>query len=131
MGHQALKAQQGDVPTPGRTRKTCSYAAVRARSCPMRGWSGWLNGGVEVSESESSPDRFQLTVDDEIFEVARDLSQPGAYHYTWLTGRNPGYGFGGLEPAGVTTADHVASIRNFLAMVDPTTGYIEDDSPDK
>jgi hypothetical protein len=33
MGHQARQAHQEDVPTPGPTRRTSFYAAVRAHSC--------------------------------------------------------------------------------------------------
>jgi plasmid stability protein len=97
-----------------------------------RGANPWLNGAVEPSGTESSPDRLRLTVD-EVVEVAYDPAQPGAYHYTRLTGPAPGYGFSvrRSDHARSTTAEHVERIRGFLSEVDPTTGYLEDDSHDQ
>jgi len=83
---------------------------------------------MEPSESASSPDRFRLTVDGEDFDVAYDPQQPGAYHYTRLTGPAPGYGFTTRRSDHVrsTAAEHVERIRGFLGEVDPTTGYLDD-----
>jgi hypothetical protein len=39
------------------------------------------------------PDYQQLTVNGEVFDVRCDQEQPGAYHFAWVTGPNPGYGF--------------------------------------
>ncbi|HEX4471348.1 MAG TPA: hypothetical protein VH085_05230 [Nocardioides sp.] len=71
-------------------------------------------------------------VDDEVFDVAYDPAQPGAYHYTRTTGPAAGYGFSTRrsDHARSTTAEHVERIRGFLDVVDPTTGYIEDDPAD-
>ncbi|MBO3741834.1 hypothetical protein [Actinoplanes flavus] len=87
---------------------------------------------MELSGTEPSPDRSQLTVDDDVFDIVYDPTQPGAYHYTRLTGPAPGYGFTSRrsDHARSTTAEHVKQIRSFLDMVDPVTGYIEDDSGD-
>jgi hypothetical protein len=87
---------------------------------------------MEPSDIESFSDRFRLTVDDDLFDVAYDPTQPGAYHYTRLTGSAPGYGFTSRrsDHARSTTAEHVKAIRSFLDMVDPVTGYIEDDPDD-
>jgi hypothetical protein len=38
-----------------------------------------------------------------------------------------GYGFGGGGPPNPSLEEHRQRIREFLAMVDPTTGYIEAD----
>ena len=85
------------------------------------------------SQSPWSPDDFELAVDDERFHVVYDATQPGAYHYTWLTGPAPGYGFtsqsSSLDRRAVE--HHLEAIRTFLKMVDPTTGYIEDDPADQ
>ena len=43
-----------------------------------------------------------------------------------MIGPNPGYGFGSSLTLDYSLDDHRNSIRSFLAMVDPTTGYIED-----
>jgi hypothetical protein len=88
-----------------------------------------LNAAVEPPEPEPSPDRRRLTVDGEVFDVAYDPEQPGAYHYRRLTGPAPGYGFTVRKSthARSTTAEHRARIRGFLEEVDPITGYLEDD----
>lgn len=83
---------------------------------------------------------LRLDVDGETFLVHR--RGPGDYDCDWISGPNRGYGFGSrtgvaYEPPGpppgtitrppeVTTCDHVESIRNFLAQIDPKTGHIDD-----
>lgn len=80
-----------------------------------------------------SPDRLSLTVDGQLFEVAHDPAQPGAYHYDWVSGPHHGYGFTSRrsDQERSTVAEHEAHIRDFLAAVDPVTGYIEDDPEDE
>jgi hypothetical protein len=87
---------------------------------------------MDPSDAADSPDKLRLTVDGNIFDVVYDLTQPGAYHYTRRTGPAPGYGFtsGRSDHARSTIAEHVEAIRSFLAMLDPVTGYIEDDPDD-
>jgi len=88
---------------------------------------------MEPSQSEWSPDDFELTVDGELFRVAYDPTQPGTYRYARLTGPAPGYGFfsRGSNFGRRTVEHHMESIRTFLTMVDPTTGYIEDGPDDR
>ena len=76
-----------------------------------------------------TPDQQRLTVDGEIFEVRCDPTQPGAYHYTRLTGPAPGYGFTSRrsDHGKSSTDDHVDAIRSFLGLVDPVTGYLPDE----
>ena len=87
---------------------------------------------MEANDTEPSPDRFRTTVTGVDFEVAYDPSQPGAYHYTRLTGPASGYGFTGRrsDHQRSTMYEHEAQIRAFLGAVDPVTGYIEDDPDD-
>jgi hypothetical protein len=87
---------------------------------------------MEPSGPGSSQERFQLRVDGDVFDVAYDPTQPGTFHYTRLAGPAPGYGFSSqqFDHAGSTTAEHVKAIRSFLDMMDPATGYIEDDPDD-
>lgn len=75
---------------------------------------------------------FTMQVDGHTFAVSvfRDHAT-GSLHsdYDWLTGPNKGYGFavgGGKRP---TQADHSRSIRGFLAMIDPATGFIAEGEP--
>lgn len=89
----------------------------------------WLSTTMDSGPPEASADRFQLTVDGEDFDVRYDPSQPGAYHYTRLTGPAPGYGFTSRrsDHGRSTVVEHVDAIRSFLRLVDPETGYIPDD----
>jgi hypothetical protein len=78
-------------------------------------------------ETEGAADVTSLTleVDGEMFAL-----RPGEFggtEYTWLSGPNPGYGFGTSATAKLSLDEHREHIRGFLAMVDPITGYIEDD----
>ena len=83
---------------------------------------------MESSPNEASYDQLRLTVDGEVFDVRYDPSQPGAYHYTRLTGPAPGYGFTSRRSDhGISSAaEHVDAIRSFLSLVDPVTGYVPD-----
>ncbi|MDJ0361847.1 hypothetical protein [Rhodococcus sp. H29-C3] len=87
---------------------------------------------------------FSLTVDGEVFVVTLSRDEPGACHYDWSSGPNEGYGFSSSAPrvayGGVrdradtpsftfppsTIDEHKESIRDFLGMINPETGYIGD-----
>ena len=75
-----------------------------------------------------APDRQRLSVQGETFEVVYDAQQPGTYHFAWLSGPNPGYGFSSRTSTQTRVAqqDLIDDAINFLAQVDPQTGYIED-----
>jgi hypothetical protein len=83
-------------------------------------------------EAESDPDAlsFTLEVDGERF-VVRVAHRPGADYsdtgYTWLSGPNKGYGFSIGGPSNPSLEDHRERIRDFLAGVDPSTGYLKED----
>jgi hypothetical protein len=66
-----------------------------------------------------------LEVDGETFAV--HAAPLGGTHYKWLSGPNDGYGFSSSADPGASVEEHLVSIRSFLAMVDPITGYIEAD----
>jgi hypothetical protein len=69
-----------------------------------------------------------LVVDGERF-LLREHAASGrghVYSYDWLTGPNPGYGFGSSGPS-QSPDDHVTAIRGFLSEIDPDTGYLADD----
>ena len=71
-----------------------------------------------------------VEVDGEQFAVRLVIDPATGYtdtDYRWLSGPNEGYGFGiGGRPS-PSVEEHRERIRAFLAMVDPATGYIEDD----
>ena len=63
-------------------------------------------------------------VDGETFAV-RTRDSDGSNHYDWISGPNNGYGFsvsGSAEPR--SREKHIAAIRDFLAAIDPATGYL-------
>ena len=68
---------------------------------------------------------FTLEVDGELFEIRP--AEYGGTDYTWLSGPNEGYGFGSSGAPNQSLDEHRESVRTFLAQVDRTTGYIEDD----
>ncbi|WKU05559.1 hypothetical protein [Micromonospora sp. HUAS LYJ1] len=49
----------------------------------------------------------------------------GGTDYAWVSGPNPGYGFG-VSPT-TNLSEHTKNIRDFLDTVDSGTGYIEDE----
>ena len=49
------------------------------------------------------------------------------YDYEWLTGPNAGYGFGMSGPFEQSDDEHRAQFRDFLADIDPATGYLVED----
>lgn len=67
---------------------------------------------------------YTLRVDGEVFEAFRGRS--GGTDYDWVSGPNPGYGFGTSAGPDLPEALQRESIRAFLRMIDPATGYIAD-----
>ncbi len=70
--------------------------------------------------------RRRIDCDGEVFEVSS--GPQGTTHDTWISGPHDGYGFSSSSSSGrsPTPAEHVESIRDFLALIDRDTGYIED-----
>ncbi|MEP6760064.1 MAG: hypothetical protein ABJA93_01700 [Sporichthyaceae bacterium] len=77
-------------------------------------------------EAEQEPPT-RVEVDGEVFDVAANRDRRGQYHFAWVSGPNAGYGFGSGTSDGreMSNANIEAAIRNWLALVDPETGYIE------
>jgi len=71
------------------------------------------------------PVLFTLDVDGERFAIGQ--GEDGGTTYDWLSGPNKGYGFASSGAPNRSVEEHQESIRVFLAMIDPKTGYIEDD----
>jgi hypothetical protein len=69
---------------------------------------------------------FTLDVDGERFANRRAAWGQGGTCYDWLSGPNEGYGFGSSGTPDRSMEEHRESIRVFLAMIDPNTGYIGD-----
>ena len=68
---------------------------------------------------------FTLEVDGERFAI-RQAGDSGT-NYDWLSGPNKGYGFGSSRTPNRPVEEQRQSIRVFLSMINPDTGYIGDD----
>lgn len=93
-----------------------------------RGSGDAARPGVAPAQPRTGP-VTTVEVDGEVFELTSG-PQPGSHHYTWVSGPNDGYGFsqsGGSSRQTLSADEHRESIRGFLAMIDPQTGYIGDD----
>jgi hypothetical protein len=82
-------------------------------------------GVVTGEDAEPGPLLCTLEVDDELFAVRR--GRGGGTDYDWISGRNDGYGFGSSASPDRPEEEHRQSIRSFLRMIDPATGYIAED----
>jgi hypothetical protein len=76
------------------------------------------------TEASPGPVLFTLDVDGERFAIRR--AGDGGTAYDWLSGPNEGYGFGSSGTPNRSVEEHREHIRVFLAMIDPSTGYIGD-----
>ena len=76
-------------------------------------------------EGRPGPVLFTLHVDGERFDIRRN--RDGGTAYDWVSGPNKGYGFASSRTPERLVEEHQESIRTFLAMIDPDTGYIGDD----
>ena len=79
------------------------------------------------TEGRPGPVLFTLDVDGERFAIRRAAWGQRGTDYDWLSGPNEGYGFSSSGTSNRSVEEHRESIRTFLAMIDPNTGYIEDD----
>ena len=70
----------------------------------------------------------RVEVDGEVFVIAPRADTPGQFDYTWISGRDPNYGFSEMrsDRATPTMDEFRESIREFLAEIDPETGYMAD-----
>lgn len=100
-----------------------------SKTPPPGDGGGWAPF-VERSPADASvgSDRV-LTVAGERFRVRlRPRHGPVyEYDYTWLTGPNHGYGFAVGGPLAQGVEEQRATIRDFLAKIDPVTGYLRED----
>jgi hypothetical protein len=82
-------------------------------------------GVCPEAESPAGVGSLTVGVDGELFALSPN--EFGGTDYAWLSGPNPGYGFGVSPTRNLSLDEHMENIRGFLAHVDPDTGYIEDD----
>lgn len=85
-----------------------------------------VHGGYApaLPDTRTSTDLGSFVVDGETF-TARRSEDDGAIHYDWVSGPNDGYGFSVFcGPGPISHERHAADIRDFLAGIDPATGYL-------
>jgi hypothetical protein len=75
--------------------------------------------GLHPPEGAADVTSFTLEVDGELF--ADRPNEFGGTDYSWLSGPNPGYRFGVSPTANLSLGEHMDNVRDFLAIVDPTT----------
>jgi hypothetical protein len=73
------------------------------------------------------PGAVMLTVEVDGERFAIRQAGDGGTNYDWLSGPNKGYGFASSGTPNRSVEEHREHIRVFLAMIDPNTGFIEDD----
>jgi hypothetical protein len=86
----------------------------------------WAPYPEDARTDEGQPS-VRLVVDGEQFDVREEPGRPGQYHFSWASGPNSDYGFTSARSDGrpESTAELREAIRDFLAQVDPETGFIE------
>ncbi|SHN27484.1 hypothetical protein [Cryptosporangium aurantiacum] len=68
---------------------------------------------------------WRFTVDGHDWIVRERVGQHGVYDYEWLTGPNT-YGFTGAASGGTIDEDDMkVAIADFLAEINPETGYLD------
>jgi hypothetical protein len=74
------------------------------------------------------PHYYEASIDGEMWTV-RQGAKPGLYFFEWVSGPNKKYGFTSQSSDGraMSTDSMNQAIREFLAEIDPETGYLRDD----
>lgn len=75
-------------------------------------------------DTDTRASALTLQVEGEVFEVR--AAGRGGTDYVCSNGPNPGYGFGLSPTADMSLDEHRENVRNFLAEIDPATGYIRE-----
>jgi hypothetical protein len=72
-------------------------------------------------------DPIMLTVDGQDFRICERAGKPGEYDFDWLSGPHDyGFGLSGADGYAMTLPEMEEAIRNFLAGIDPATGYLKE-----
>lgn len=72
-------------------------------------------------------DPVLMTVDGQDFRIRERAEEPGVYDFDWLSGpQDYGFGLSGYDGSAMNLPEMEAAIREFLAQIDPATGYLAD-----
>lgn len=119
------------VVTPQGRRTALDAVRGLTRELVVRGWdlavaTGQVGGAPDDRPDVAAiPGGFLVTVEGHDFLVREREGEPGVSDFEWLTGPAD-YGFtsAGSGRSPITRSEAEEAIRNFLAQVDPATGYI-------
>ncbi|MEV0156126.1 hypothetical protein AB0H57_20690 [Micromonospora sp. NPDC050686] len=68
-----------------------------------------------------------LTVDGQEFRVRLREGEPRTYDFDWLSGPHEyGFALSGPRDRALSRAEMAQAARDFLAQIDPATGYLAD-----
>ncbi|MDH6460082.1 hypothetical protein M2302_000233 [Micromonospora sp. A200] len=81
----------------------------------------------EHTRPRYAEDPIVMTVDGQYFRIRQRAETPGGYDFDWLSGPHD-YGFGitRADACAMTLPEMEEAIRNFLAEIDPATGYLKE-----
>ncbi|WP_346538588.1 hypothetical protein [Micromonospora sp. DPT] len=81
----------------------------------------------EHTKPRYAEDPIVMTVDGQNFRMRQRAETPGEYDFDWLSGPHD-YGFRITRADGyaMTLPEMEEAIRNFLAEIDPATGYLKE-----
>lgn len=80
----------------------------------------------EHTRPRYAKDPILMTVDGQDFRIRERAERPGEYDFDWLNGPHD-YGFGITRAKGAMTPREMEkAIRDFLAEIDPATGYLRE-----
>nr|WP_201748866.1 hypothetical protein [Micromonospora acroterricola] len=72
-------------------------------------------------------DPVMMTVDGHNFRIRERAENPGEYDFDWLSGPHDyGFGISRADGSAMTLPQMREAIRNFLAEIDPATGYLKE-----
>jgi hypothetical protein len=72
-------------------------------------------------------DPVMMKVDGQDFRIRAREEEPGEYDFDWLSGPHEyGFGISRSDGSAMSLPEMEDAIRDFLAQIDPATGYIED-----
>ncbi|MFI7645647.1 hypothetical protein ACIBTZ_06115 [Micromonospora sp. NPDC049460] len=70
-------------------------------------------------------DPIMVTVDGQDFRVRVRVGEPGTYDFDWLSGPHDyGFGLSRSDGSAMSRPEMEEAIRDFLAQIDPATGYL-------
>ncbi|MEH0829247.1 MULTISPECIES: hypothetical protein [unclassified Micromonospora] len=81
----------------------------------------------EHTRPRYAKDPVLMTVDGQDFRIRERAEEPGEYDFDWLSGPHDyGFGISRADGGAMTVPEMEEAIRDFLAEIDPATGYLKE-----